>query len=101
MGFGGLYEFQSTHAYIRNYGHAHYSWAWFKLRFGYIGYFYLAILASMLLYNVIRGLQSRSENGIFVAFLCLQGIIYLGTFVNALFLVSGIHFLKIDKQKSD
>ncbi len=95
LGFGGLYEYQSTHTYVRNYGHAHYAWAWFKLRFGYVGYIYLFIFTAMLLFNLGSGLKSKSSNGIFIALLCLQGILYLMTYVNAIFLCSGIHFLKL------
>lgn len=99
LGFGGLYEFQSTHAYIRDYGHAHYAWAWFKLRFGYLGYFYLAMVFALMCYNIFRGLQKQTGLGVFIALLNLQGILYLATFVNAIFLCSGIHFYKIEPKK--
>lgn len=41
LGFGGVYEVQFTHVMLKDYGHAHYSWVWFNLRFGRIGYLYL------------------------------------------------------------
>ena len=93
LGFGGLYEFQSTHEYIKDYGHAHYSWAWFKLRFGYLGYLYLLILTLTLLYNCFQGLHMRTSTPIFIGLLCFQALLYLVTYVNAIFLCSGIHFL--------
>ena len=43
LGMGGSYTIHLTHETIENYGHAHYSWVWFKMRFGEIGYFYLII----------------------------------------------------------
>lgn len=104
LGFGGTYRVHFTHKYLKNYGHAHYSWVWFNLRFGYLGYIYLAIFASMLIYNVIRSLMIKTENGVFVALLCISGLIYMMTFVNAIFLSSGIHFLHLnndnDKDKA-
>lgn len=101
LGFGGTYRVHFTHKYLKNYGHAHYSWVWFNLRFGYMGYFYLAILASMLIYNAIRSLSMKTENSVFVALLCVSGLIYLMTYVNALFLSSGIHFLYLREEDDD
>lgn len=100
LGFGALYEFQSTHSYVKNHGHVHYAWAWFYLRFGYIGYLYLAIMAMTLLYNCINGLKTGTTTSIFSAFLCIQGTFYLATYVNALFLTSGIHFLHVNNTDS-
>lgn len=97
LGFGGTYEVQFTHKYLRDYGHAHYAWVWFNLRFGYMGYIYLTMLTIVLIYNGIRNVFLRTETSIFVALLCLSGLIYLMTYVNALFLASGIHFLYINK----
>ncbi|PCJ95741.1 MAG: hypothetical protein COA45_11995 [Zetaproteobacteria bacterium] len=98
LGFGGTYEVQFTHKYLKNYGHAHYAWVWFNLRFGYIGYIYLSILTSILLYNGTRGLLLKTETSIFISLLCLSGLIYLMTYVNALFLASGIQFLYINNR---
>nr|MBI1231083.1 hypothetical protein [Cytophagales bacterium] len=99
LGFGGLYDFQSTHTYVRDYGHAHYAWAWFKLRFGYLGYIYLALMFAVMLYNLTRGFQNQGYLGIFIALLNLQGILYLGTYVNAIFLCSGLHFYKVESKR--
>jgi hypothetical protein len=93
LGFGGLYNVQFTHQYNQDYGHAHYSWAWFNLRFGKVGFIYLAILVSALLWNGFSGLYQRNETGVFVALLCFMGLVYCATYVNAVFLLSGIHFL--------
>ncbi len=104
LGFGGVYEVARTHAYLKNYGHAHYSWAWFKLRFGQIGYIYLFIFASALLYNgfiwgthAIRGV----DGAWFIVFLCLISLLYCMTYVNAGLLMMGIQFIhyKSNQQK--
>lgn len=99
LGFGGLYEVQFTHEYLTDYGHAHFAWAWFNLRFGESGYFYMIILIAALGYNSmvnIRHAQStREPTPLFVALLCVMGLIYCGTHVNSVFLLSGIHFINL------
>ncbi len=100
LGFGGLYEMRSTHQYIKNYGHAHYSWVWYNMRFGKIGYLYLTIMLLALIYNGYRSLQIKTELGLFTAFICISGLIYCGTYVNAVFLLSGIHFMYIAINKN-
>ncbi len=95
MGFGGLYNVRFTHQYNTNYGHAHYIWAWFNMRFGKTGYIYMAIMVAALIYNTARGLFTGSELGLFVSFLNLIGLIYCMTHVNSLFLLSGLNFLHL------
>lgn len=92
-GFGGLYEVQFTYEYHEDYGHAHYSWAWFNLRFGLSGYIYLVLFLSALAYNFSKGLQRPiSDTGLFVSFMCLMGLIFCVTHVNSVLLLSGLHF---------
>ena len=93
LGFGGVYEVARTHAYLKNYGHAHYSWAWFKLRFGQIGYIYLFLFVSALLYNGFMWGIRGDKDGIFIMFLCLTSVLYCLTYVNAALLMMGIQFL--------
>ena len=93
LGFGGLYEMQSTHEYIRDYGHAHYSWVWFNLRYGKIGYFYLIIFSGTIVLSLIRNIQLKTPTSFFVSFLCLLSMIYLFTYVNSIWLLSGLSFL--------
>ncbi|HBR68872.1 MAG TPA: hypothetical protein DEA55_05805 [Rhodospirillaceae bacterium] len=95
LGFGGLYNVRFTHQYNTNYGHAHYIWAWFNMRFGKIGYIYMALMMSALVYNTARGLFMGSDLGLFVSFLNLIGLIYCMTHVNSLFLLSGLNFLHL------
>ncbi len=101
LGFGGVYDVKFTHQYLTNSGHAHYSWVWFNLRFGKIGYLYLFIFISALLYNGTRSLNLKTDTGLFVSFLCLSGLIYCFTFVNSIFLLSGLHFLYYIKGHAD
>ncbi len=93
LGFGGLYEVKITHEVLTDYGHAHYAWVWFNLRFGAIGYLYMLIMVAMLFYNGTRSFMYKDKIGVFIALLCFQGLLYCGTYVNTLFLLSGIHFL--------
>ena len=100
LGFGGTYEVQFTQKYMKDYGHAHFSWVWFNLRFGYIGYLYLAIMISMLIFNAFIQFRNQTSNGIFVGLLCLNSLIYCITYVNAIFLISGIQFYHDNKNKT-
>ncbi len=93
LGFGGVYEVARTHEYLKNYGHAHYSWAWFKLRFGQIGYIYLFIFVSALIYNGFMWGLKKDENGIFMMFLCFISLLYCMTYVNATLLMMGMQFM--------
>ena len=98
MGFGGLYEVHFTHTYMKDYGHAHYSWVWFNLRFGKVGYIYLVILLSALSLNVVWGFRKENTQGTLIALLCLQSLLYCVTYVNAVWLMSGLQFFR-DAQK--
>ncbi len=98
LGFGGVYEAQFTHKYVRNYGHAHYSWAWFNLRYGYSGYLYLLIFLSVLLFNAVKGLRMKTETGTFIGLLCIFGLLYCTTYVNAVFLCVGLHFFHLQQE---
>ena len=92
MGFGGVYEVQFTHQYMRDYGHAHYSWVWYNLRYGRIGYVYLLIMISVLTYNAFVHLNTRDPLGIFIGLLCIHCLVFCVTYVNSIFLLSGVPF---------
>jgi hypothetical protein len=99
LGFGGTYEVQFTHEFLTGYGHAHFIWAWFNLRFGYIGYLYMTLFIMALLYNAFRGLISRTDVGLLVGLTCIMGLIFCLTHVNSVFLLSGIHFFYCNKPR--
>ncbi len=101
MGMGGTYTMKFTYETRKEYGHAHYSWVWFKMRFGEIGYVYLVILSLTLIVNTVQNIRLRSPLGAFVGLLCAFSGLYLLTFVNALFLLSGLQFLYIRKEQKE
>lgn len=98
LGMGGTYDVTFTHQINKDYGHAHYSWVWFKMRFGQIGYLYLIIFIAMLLYNASQHWQYKKPFNLMVCFLCLFSCLYLVTYVNAIFLLSGLQFISIAAQ---
>jgi hypothetical protein len=103
FGMGGTYTMKFTHEVEKGYGHAHYSWAWFKMRFGQIGFIYLGILIATLFCNLLMGLKRWNPTSMFIAFISLSCILYLGTYVNAIWLLSGLQFLwlpRADKHPS-
>ena len=93
LGFGGLYEVRFTHQWVKDYGHAHYSWSWFNLRFGQTGYIYMLLLFVALGYNAYRTIITKTSVGLFVSFLCVLGIVYCFTHVNSVWLLMGVQFL--------
>ena len=99
LGFGGVYEVARTHEFLTDYGHAHYSWAWYNLRFGRSGYIYLGFLMSALLSNLLYGLirAPNEPRHMFISLMCYLGLIYCATYVNAIFLLSGIQFFNMRK----
>ncbi len=92
-GFGGTYTVRFTWEFMRDYGHAHYAWAWYNLRFGKIGYFYMFIFASMIIYSGIHNYRQKNDVGLFVTCLCISALLYMMTHVNSIWLLSGLHFL--------
>lgn len=98
-GHGALYEVQFSHEYIRDYGHAHYAWALFNLRYGMTGYIYLTLLALMLLYHAWRNLDMRNPAALMITFMCVQSLLYMATYVNFIFLLAGAQFLYLAKPK--
>lgn len=96
-GHGALYDVQFTHEFIRDHGHAHYAWALFNLRYGMTGYIYLSLLALMLLYHAWRNIDIRDPMALTITFMCVQSLLYMGTYANFIFLLAGAQFLYIAK----
>lgn len=92
LGFGGNYDVAFTHEFLKDHTHAHYSWAWFNLRFGLIGYGYLACFIGVLFYNMMRVMRHRDAITCFISLLCFYCLLYTLTYVNGVFLISGICF---------
>lgn len=92
LGFGGVYEVQFTHSMLTNYGHAHYSWVWHNLRFGRLGYMYLLVMVCVLIYQSWLGFSKNDPLGVFMGLLCFYCLVFCLTYVNAIFLLSGIPF---------
>lgn len=99
MGMGGTYTMKFTHETVKEYGHAHYSWVWFKMRFGQIGYVYLGILTLALILNCIRNITLYTPLSISISLLCFSSMLYLFTYVNSIFLLSGLTFLYLNNEK--
>ena len=95
LGFGTTYSIKLTHEFKEDYNHAHFSWVWFKMRYGYVGYFYLFIFMSVLTYNGIYNLKQRDAASKYVGLLCIICFLYCFTYVNAVWLLSGLSFLHL------
>lgn len=98
LGLGGLYDVAFTHRYITDYGHAHYAWSWFNLRFGKIGYIYMSIMFALLIANAFQNSMQRSPEGIFMTLIVVLGVLYFFTYINGIFILSGLHFFHSSKR---
>lgn len=93
MGHGALYEMRAANSYKKDYGHAHFSWALFKLRYGNLGYGLCVLLGAILLVNAALHVTQHEPLQSFAFLLSMVSFIYLFTFVNFIFLLSGLAFL--------
>jgi hypothetical protein len=101
LGAGGIYPVEFTGGRpIENYSHAHYSWALFKLRFGYIGYFYLAIYWVLLLVNFWRNWRSSLPESRIIVFLNIWAFVFMFTYFYFNLLIAGLQFSESRRQVS-
>lgn len=92
-GAGGTYIVVFSQGQIpENYSHAHYGWALFKLRYGYVGYFYLVLFVMLLVYSMLRNFQKGSIEGVFVGLLALWGFVFVFTYMFQNQLTAGLQF---------
>jgi hypothetical protein len=73
-------------------GHAHFGWALFKLRYGYVGYFYLLILGGMTLRSIVRNYRSPYAADRLISVLAMFSLMYIFTYVIGLFFTAGTQF---------
>ena len=73
-------------------GHAHFGWSLFKLRYGYVGYFYLLILGGMTLRSIVRNYRSPYAADRLISVLAMFSLMYIFTYVIGLFFTAGTQF---------
>jgi hypothetical protein len=91
-GHGAVYQVQLTLREVSDTGHAHFSWALFKLRYGYVGYFYLLILGGMTLRSIVRNYRSPYAADRIISVLAMFSMMYIFTYVIGLFFTAGTQF---------
>ena len=93
-GHGALYFVESAARAVRDpgTGHAHFSWSLFKLRYGYVGYFYLLILSGMTLRSIVRNYRSVYAADRIISVLAMFSAVYLLTYVLGVFFIGGTQF---------
>ncbi|WP_346911900.1 hypothetical protein [uncultured Roseibium sp.] len=89
FGHGAEYAVQLTHRYDYERSFAHYSWAWFKMRYGDFGYLYCLTVFLFFLWSVFVGFTKGSKWSIFLGFLSLVSLIYMYTYTNFIILTTG------------
>lgn len=100
-GHGAKYDVQYTWQYITDYSNAHYSWALFDLRWGLVGYVYLALWALFLAWSAARNILSQRPEVLMAALLCIWNLGYLGTYAYFTFFIGGLPFLLFRKLSPD
>ena len=91
-GHGAVYDVQLTMREVEDTGHAHFSWALFKLRYGYVGYGYLLILGAMTLRSIVRNYRSPYCADRVVSVLAMFSFVFLFTYVLGAFFIAGAQF---------
>jgi hypothetical protein len=94
LGHGAVYDITFTNGVSPpDYSNAHFGWALFYLRYGYIGYIYLLIFALLMASNLYRNINSTDNFNRMVLILCIAGIIYIFTYMAFNIILSGIQFM--------
>jgi hypothetical protein len=91
-GHGAVYDVQLTLREVTDTGHAHFSWALFKLRYGYVGYGYLLILGAMTLRSIVRNYRSPYCADRVISVLAMFSFVFLFTYVLGAFFIAGAQF---------
>jgi hypothetical protein len=91
-GHGAVYDVQLTMREVEDTGHAHFSWALFKLRYGYVGYGYLLVVAAMTLRSIVRNYRSGYSADRVISVLALFSFMFLLTYVFGFFFLAGTQF---------
>lgn len=94
-GHGAVYDVQLTLREVTDTGHAHFSWALFKLRYGYVGYFYLLILAGMTVRSIVRNYRSVYTADRIISVLAMFSVAFLLTYVFGFFFLAGTQFSSV------
>jgi O-antigen ligase len=94
LGHGAVYDVVFSNGPAPpNYSNAHFGWALFYLRYGYMGYFYLLIFACLLASNIYRNIRSTDNFNRMALILCIAGIIYIFTYMAFNIILSGLQFM--------
>lgn len=93
QGHGALYEMRAANEYKKDYGHAHFSWALFKLRYGDLGYLFTGVLAGLIVANMLFHMGSWDVVSIFALLISGCAFIYLFTYVTFILMLAGVSFL--------
>ena len=100
-GHGASYDVKYTWNWKRDYSNAHYGWALFYLRWGYLGYLYLILWVAFLLVASGRFILSSRPELLIVSLLALYTLGYVGTYAYFLFFIAGIPFILPPLRRSE
>lgn len=93
LGHGAVYVIVIDQVPSTNYSNAHYGWALFYLRYGYCGFFYLFIFATLIVANMFRNINSTENFNRFVLVTCIGALIYIVTYMPFNILLAGLQFM--------
>lgn len=95
LGAGGTYTVVFTGGVVpQNYSHAHYGFVLFRLRYGDIGYIYLALFGLLMVINAIANFRQRTFQGNIIAFLGIFGCVFMLTYMFFNQLIAGLQFAR-------
>lgn len=93
LGHGALYEMRGANEYKKDYGHAHFSWALFKLRYGDLGYVLAAMLGLLVFANIVFHMGAWDPVSLFALLMSACALIYMFTYVTFILMVAGVSFV--------
>ena len=93
LGHGAVYDIVIDGVSSTTYSNAHYGWALFDLRYGYLGFVYLFIYVGLILANVVRNVSSQMNFNRVIFFICIGATLYIFTYMAFNVLIAGLQFM--------
>jgi len=92
-GHGASYDVKYTWEWKLDYSNAHYGWVLFYLRYGMLGYVYMALWILILVISAAKRWRSGHPAAILVCLLSIWNVGYLGTYGYFSFFIAGLPFV--------
>lgn len=93
LGHGGVYTVHQTWRVVEDTGHAHFGWALFRLRYGDVGYAYLAAYVLLIAVISVANLRTPKFTRNFSLLIALISLLYVPTWFTFNIMLAGMQFM--------